>query len=569
MNNKAQLQQNKQIIDDQISEIEKSMGISEGVAFLRYVYSVLFDTEFDNPDFDSDSIDGGDDKQFDLIHIDEDDRQATVHLVQVKKSGFKGTPVVQMRDGLDWIFKKPRQRYQKIKNKDLIVKIGEIRDLIGGPFGKSKLSVKIYYVAKSDTKRISSGYQKEIDDTKANFANYGFQGFEFCTWGISELVAKKNENEKEKTKIKDEDLPIEYDDHNKSVIHFQSRKVKAAICTVKGVNLAELVKKHDEVILEENVRKFLGINRKVNKEILNTSQDSAQSGYFWFYNNGITITCDSFEILEQAPTPCVRLNGIQIVNGGQTSLTLVHALNEGKLQDDVFLLVKIYATQDPKIVDKITLTTNHQNAVSSRDLRSNDSLQLNLSKLFENRNYYYERKPKEFEGLSREKKQKVISNEKVGQAYLSVVEKKPAIAMAQKSKIWSDFYEDIFSSGVEMLLAAYLLYQQCSGMNKQLQKDPSTTAFESAIAKYSHFHVARLVGYYKLGNWENCDPSKLKNFINQIEHEPDLLLEASYNQAIQALKPIVQELSDQDLSQVMNTFKSSTIEKKLDTLTSK
>ena len=40
MNNKAQLQQNKQIIDDQISEIEKSMEISEGVAFLRYVYSV-------------------------------------------------------------------------------------------------------------------------------------------------------------------------------------------------------------------------------------------------------------------------------------------------------------------------------------------------------------------------------------------------------------------------------------------------------------------------------------------------------------------------------------------------
>ena len=230
--------------------------------------------------------------------------------------------------------------------------------------------------------------------------------------------------------------------------------------------------------------------------------------------------------------------------------------------------MKIYATQDPKIVDKITLTTNNQNAVSSRDLRSNDSLQLNLSRLFESRDYYYERKPREFKDLSRKKKQKVISNEKVGQAYLSVVEKKPAIAMAQKSKIWSDFYENIFSSEVEMLLAAYLLYQQCSEMNKQLQRETSTTGIKSAIAKYGHFHVARLVGYYELGNWGNCDPSKLKNLSNQIEHNPDLL-QASYNRAIQELKPIVQELSNQDLSRVMNTFKSSAIEKKLDNLTAK
>ena len=568
MNSKAQLNQKKQVIDDQIAEIQESMGISEEVAFLRYVYSVLFNTVHDNPDFDSDLIDGGDDKQFDLIHIEENDRQATVHLVQVKNSGFKGTPIVQMRDGLDWIFKKPEQRYKNIKNKDLVVKIGEIRGLIEGPFGKRKLSVKIYYVAKSDTKRISRGYQKEVDDTKADFANYGFQEFEFSSWGISELIAKENQNIKNERQTEDEDLPIEYDENNKSVIHFESGGIRAAICTVKGIHLAELVKKYVDVIFEENVRNFLGVNRKVNREILKTAQDSTQSGYFWFYNNGITITCDSFEILE--PVPCVRLNGIQIVNGGQTSLTLVQALDEGNLQNDVSLLVKIYETQDRTIVDKITLTTNNQNAVSSRDLRSNDTLQLTLMTLFKNRNYYYERKPRDFKDkdLSREEKQKIISNEKVGQAYLSVVEKKPAIAMSQKSKIWSDFYEDIFSSEVERLLAAYLLYQQCYQMNKQLQKKASTTGIESAIAKYGHFHVARLVGYYELGNWEKCDLSKLENLSNQIEQAPESL-QASYDQAIQELKPIVQGLSDQDLSRVMNTFKSSAIEKELDNLTSK
>ena len=565
MNSKAQLQQKKQIIDDQISEIEKSMGISTDVAFSRYVYSVLFQTEFDDSGFDSDSVDGSDDRQFDLIHIEEDDGQATVHLVQVKNSGFKGTSILQMREGLDWIFKYPEEEYKTLTNEDLVIKIGEIRDLIRGPFGKRKLNVKIYYAANSIDEP-SPNYKKEIEVTKSKFKNEGFQEFEFYSLGANELVDKESQNKKAQKKIKDEDLPIEYDIHNKSVIHFESGGIRAAICTVKGIHLAELVKNHVDVIFEENVRKFLGVNRKVNREILKTSQDNTQAEYFWFYNNGITITCDRFEVIEQVP--CVRLNGIQIVNGGQTSLTLVEAHNAGNLQDDVSLLVKIYETQDRTIVDKITLTTNNQNAVSSRDLRSNDSLQLNLSSLFGARNYYYERKPREFERLSRPEKQRVISNEKVGQAYLSVVEKKPATAMAQKSKIWSDFYEDIFSSEVETLLAAYLLYQQCYQMNKQLQKDTSITGVESAIAKYGHFHVARLVGYYELGNWENCDPSKLRNFSTRIENAPNSL-QKSYNNAIQKLKPIVQELSDQDLYQVMNTFKSSTIEKKLDNLTSK
>ncbi len=565
MNNQAQLKQKKQIIDDQISEIEKSMKITKDVAFLRYVYSVLFNTEFNDTDFEADLVDGSDDRQFDIIHIEANDRQATVHLVQVKSSSFRSTIIVQMRDGLDWIFKHPEEKYKTLTNEDLVLKIGDIRDLIERAFGKKNLNIKVYYVANS-IEEPSAYYEKEVADTRSKFKNEEFQEFEFYTLGPNELIEEENKNKKEKDKIRNKKLPIEYDANNKSVIRFQSKGVRAAICTVKGIHLAELVKKHIDVIFEENVRTFLGVNRKVNKEILKTSQDDTQSGYFWFYNNGITITCDSFEIQESVP--CVQLDGIQIVNGGQTSLTLVEALNEGKLQDDVSLLVKIYETQDRKIVDKITLTTNNQNAVSSRDLRSNDTLQSTLSTLFKNRNYHYEKKPREFKDLSRQEKQKVISNEKVGQAYLSVVEKKPAIAMAQKSKIWLDFYEDIFSSEVEILLAAYLLYQQCYQMNKQLQKDASITGIESAIAKYGHFHVARLVGYYELGNWKNCGPSKLENFINQIEQDPDSL-EASYDQAIQELKPIVRGLSDKDLSRVMNTFKSSTIEKKLDDLTSK
>ena len=165
-----------------------------------------------------------------------------------------------MREGLDWIFKYSEEKYKTITNQDLVIKIGDIRELIGGLFGKSKLNVKIYYASNSIDEP-SPNYKKEVADTKTKFQNEGFQEFEFYSFGPQELIDKENKNEKIK-KIISQDLLIEYDDHNKSVIHFQSREVKAAICTVKGVNLAELVKKHDDVILEENVRNFLGVNHK-------------------------------------------------------------------------------------------------------------------------------------------------------------------------------------------------------------------------------------------------------------------------------------------------------------------
>ena len=55
-----------------------------------------------------------------------------------------------MRDGLDWVFKKPERKYKNLPNADLAIKIGEIRDLVGGPFGHRKLDVRVYYVAKGN-----------------------------------------------------------------------------------------------------------------------------------------------------------------------------------------------------------------------------------------------------------------------------------------------------------------------------------------------------------------------------------------------------------------------------------
>jgi AIPR protein len=573
MNKQSSFTARKQMIEDRITNIADSLGIEKDKAFLRYVYAQLFNSGYDDPVIEEDIVDGGDDKQFDIIHIQEEQDQATIHLIQVKNSPkFSGTAVVRMRDGLDWIFRKSAKKYKQIANKDLVVKIGEIRDLVGGAFGHQKMNIKVYYVAKNDIQKQSVDFRKEVEETIEEYQP-GFGSFSFSVLGINELVDREYELEEVSRKIS-ADLPIRYDRNVGSLIEFRAGDIRAAVCTVQGASLAKLVETHGKILFEENVRTFLGIKREINAEIFDTSTDPAQSAYFWFYNNGITMICDRFDVLHSADTPSIRIEGMQIVNGCQTSMALAHALspkrslrlNQRKsLQSDVYLLLKVFETRNPNFVHKITLTTNKQNAVSNRDLASNDVRQRDLAKLFEQRGYFYERKPREFNKhkLSRTDKKRIVPNDKVGQAYLAVVQHKPATAMAQQARIWTEFYDQIYSSRVEELLAAYLIYDYCQKQHKQARKT-GVDGIEGAVIKYGHFHVARLIGSYELGeNWSSCQETILLDFIQEIANNPNKL-DSYHNKALKEVEGIIQCLTKDDLSRVINAFKSSSIQEELD-----
>src|ERR1051325_10456461 len=95
----------EQLILDRISNIKDAHGVVEDTAFLRYVYSMVFNTRYDDPRIEDDTVDGSADKGIDIIRIDEDRGQAFVTVLQVKNThGFGGTNMVQLKDGLDWLF---------------------------------------------------------------------------------------------------------------------------------------------------------------------------------------------------------------------------------------------------------------------------------------------------------------------------------------------------------------------------------------------------------------------------------------------------------------------------------
>ncbi len=165
--------------------------------------------------------------------------------------------------------------------------------------------------------------------------------------------------------------------------------------------------------------------------------------------------------------------------------------------------------------------------------------------------------------LTRNEKKKIISNEKVGQAHIAVVQRQPAIAMAHSNKLWSDtFYQNTYGSSVEELLGSYLIYSYCVNRSKQLGK--TLTGIDKAVVKYGNFHLARIIGSRLIGEyWRQFSPQLLAKHISDIEKNPDILRD-DYDAAQIILKDIVEDLSNKDTSKLINVFKSDRIKQKLD-----
>ncbi|MCA9559431.1 MAG: AIPR family protein, partial [Myxococcales bacterium] len=177
---------------------------------------------------------------------------------------------------------------------------------------------------------------------------------------------------------------------------FDFRRVlvgKMAVAEVAG-----LFERHGERLLERNIRRYLGLgSNRVNQAIARTLRDPRQRGDFYFFNNGITLTCAKFRHNAlQGDDHQVRVEDLQVINGGQTCVTIQRVLAglDPADFDRAFVIVRLYELEDDdhEIVRAITYATNSQNPVDLRDLRSNDEVQQQLAMGLQALGYTYQRK---------------------------------------------------------------------------------------------------------------------------------------------------------------------------------
>ncbi|MDV6344776.1 AIPR family protein [Nitrosomonas sp. Is37] len=160
-------------------------------------------------------------------------------------------------------------------------------------------------------------------------------------------------------------------------------------------------------VFEDNVRDFQGENNDVNSGIRNTLNNS-DSDLFCVLNNGVTIVASSI-----SPTgDNFTIRDYQIVNGCQTSNVLFNSRHSEYI-NSVNVPIKIIATDDDEVKNRITLATNNQTPIKKEQLASLTSFQRSLEQYYNSytgdSKLYYERRSKQYNSDSSVLKTRIIT----------------------------------------------------------------------------------------------------------------------------------------------------------------
>jgi hypothetical protein len=481
---------------------------------------------------------GGQDKQIDTISIVQDDEEALIYIINGKNTdSFSSNALIQMRNGLDWIFNKPKADVQTLTNSKFKDRINDLRSVLNG-LGYSNVSINVAFVCNGLSSEISDEFKQEQKHILDQYDNSTFGSFTFLPWGADELINRINSLEKRNKKI-DANVSIRYDANNPSLIKYHAEGLKGLVCSTSAKEIAKIVLSDSTgSVFDSNIRRFLGTRGAVNSDIMRTCGDTSISHQFWFLNNGITIVCDSFDPVTDPDNAHVKIKNMQIVNGCQTATTLALAEKSGKLAPDTRVMLRIYETGDAQLVDRIVLTTNNQNKISSRDLRSNDKIQIDMQEAFSKYGLFYERKVNQF--VAGTPIDRIVVNEVVAQSYLGIVLKKPADARRRKYKVWGELYEKIFSGQiVEPYVIAVLLHRDVTLWLLKTGFTDHSDDLTRKIANNGAFHVARIAAYLWRGsdNWNN-GVDECKNQIEVLERDMPSLF-GVFENAFEMLKGII------------------------------
>ncbi|WP_236848889.1 AIPR family protein [Candidatus Thiodictyon syntrophicum] len=255
---------------------------------------------------------------------------------------------------------------------------------------------------------------------------------------------------------------------------------RVCIGRIPVAEIAELMHKHGERLLERNVRRYLGLHgNRVNEGIRETLR-SDNPANFYFFNNGLTLVCSDFSYNAlQSGDYRVKVENLQIVNGGQTSMTIARTRDEMQaagqaLPADASVLVRVYKLpkDNRDIVLQITHATNSQNPVDLKDLRSNDEKQRRLETGIADLGFFYRRKRMESAAKPTE-----ITSGAAAEAILAVWRHAPHQAKFLTREHFGKLYDTIFTDTLNaaQTIVAVLLYRIAE--NRRRRPEPSDPPF--------------------------------------------------------------------------------------------
>ena len=161
--------------------------------------------------------------------------------------------------------------------------------------------------------------------------------------------------------------------------------LKVLVCGIRAGTIADIYNQKEvkNKLFNQNIRLPLS-SSKINTAISQTATDPEASKNFFYYNNGITATCSSYEMVENE----ITVSDFQVVNGAQTVSALARSVGSGsavKKSTNAVVLFRLIQTGEQisrksELADNITRYQNTQNVVRESDFFSNELFQLWLTK---------------------------------------------------------------------------------------------------------------------------------------------------------------------------------------------
>lgn len=324
-----------------------------------------------------------------------------------------------------------------------------------------------------------------------------------------------------------------------------------ALMPVKDiVNLISESESLKKGIFDSNVRDFQGItNNRVNQEI-NTTINSGENNRFGLLNNGITIVGKSLSRGQGKYT----IKNFQVVNGCQTSNILFE--NRHKLNDDMWVSVKIVITENDDITNDIVKATNNQTEVEEIQLQAMTEYQHLLESFyntysFQDEKLYYERRLGQYNSRTEIEHSRVISFEDQIKSFAAVFLNSPHRSSRFYKTIIEEIEKKIFIKGHEPIIyftSAYLHYR--------LEDEFNNDRIEHKYKKYK-YHIMMLMKLIlckeiKMPQWNSASMiSYCEHILLAVHNDLNIILQ----EAIDIINKVindVENLENNKLTHIVN-----------------
>ena len=322
-------------------------------------------------------------------------------------------------------------------NRELLSKMKFIKSIYYrvAPFIR-EFDIHVIYASRGSENQISENIKKKADFLENNVAKL-FSGcnVKVSFVGAKELIAMYRKQNEMLSQIKLTEV-------------LTSNEAYIGLCSLKEYFdfITDENKELKRYYLDSNVRSYMGLN-KVNSSIYDTLND-INSPEFWFMNNGITILSDKVTLTGKT----ANILNAQKVNGLQTTETIFNYYkSKEEFEDDRNIMLKIIASSNNEIRDKIISSTNNQTSVEHYSLKATDKIQRDIEEYLLKFDIYYERRTNHYrnQGIS---STQIISPLMLAYGYVTTIMKLPYKAVKLKSKFMLEKsqYDLVFSEHIPL-----------------------------------------------------------------------------------------------------------------------